>query len=351
MRSTPSIRFPWIALESWFRKFVDSSAPPRALSPKTPRFGLVLSCGGARGLAHIGAIQVLEEAGIPISAVIGSSMGAYVGALWASGVDGQGLEKLAAEVKDRRTLFRLFVDPVIPPMAGFVRGNKARRHLERTLRDMKISDLQKPMYIMATELDALRGEVLPADTPVALAIQASSAIPGFCTPVEVNGKRYIDGGAAHPLPVSKLRKLTNVDYVIAINVMPTSEDIAACDLRLFPLPPKATMNRLRRFWGSFMRSVNLFAYGNVLDTFKRCLTAAQLRLIDDESAIADVLVHPFFCESKWYDFENSHRYVQSGRDAMQAALPRIRALMTPTLQPMTQHENTPAVSQVGCGIT
>ncbi len=133
--------------------------------------------------------------------------------------------------------------------------------------------------------------------------------------------------------------------------MPTWEDIAMCDLKILPGPPDLSGSRVRRFWGAFMKSVNLFAYGNVLDTFKRCLTAAQLRLIDDESMVADVLVHPFFCESKWYDFENSHRYVQAGREAMQAALPRIRALMAPTLTPMTHHENIPVISSVGCGIT
>jgi NTE family protein len=116
------------------------------------------------------------------------------------------------------------------------------------------------------------------------------------------------------------------------------------------------VNVLRRFWSACVKSVNLFAYGNVLDTFKRCLTAAQLRLISDESLTADVLVHPFFCESTWYDFENSDRYVEAGRAAMQAALPRIRTLMgdsfvTPTPTTTTSHENIPAISAVGCGIT
>lgn len=347
MRSTPSLRLPWMALESWFHRFVDSS-PARE---RPPRIGLVLSCGGARGLAHVGAIQVLEEAGIPIAAVMGSSMGAYVGSLWAAGIDGPGLEKLASEIKDRRTLMRLMVDVSFPPAAGFLRGEKARRHLERTLGDKQISQLQKPLYVIATDLDALKGEVLPIDTPVAMAVQASSAIPGICTPVSLNGKRYIDGGASQPLPVSMFKKMAAVDYIIAVNVMPTLEDIAACNLQSFPAQPPKPKGAFRRFFSACVKAVNLFAYGNVLDTFKRCLTSAQLRLISEESAAADVLVHPFFCESKWYDFENSHRYVQAGRDAMLAALPRIRALLGTSLNPTYSHENIPAVSAVGCGIT
>jgi NTE family protein len=335
-----------MAIESWFHRFVDSS-PARK---RPPRIGLVLSCGGARGLAHVGAIQVLEEAGIPICAVMGSSMGAYVGSLWASGVDGPGLEKLASEIKDRRTLFRLMVDLAIPPVAGFLRGEKARRHLERTVGGKQLSQLQKPLYVIATNLDDLKAEVLPQDTPVASAVQASSAIPGICTPVTLNGKRYIDGGASQPLPVSLLRKLVAADYIVAVNVMPTSEDIASEDFTSFPAKPPQPKSAVRRFLRSCLKSINLFAYGNVLDTFKRCLTAAQLRLISEESAAADVLVHPFFCESKWYDFENSHRYVQAGRDAMLAALPRIRALLSTSTHPHS-HENIPVVSAVGCGIT
>jgi NTE family protein len=127
-------------------------------------------------------------------------------------------------------------------------------------------------------------------------------------------------------------------------------------MKSFPAPPEVPMNVLRRFWSACVKSVNLFAYGNVLDTFKRCLTSAQLRLISDESLLADVLVHPFFCDSTWYDFENSDRYIEAGRAAMLAALPRIRALMGDTFQTeipptITSHENIPAISPVGCGIS
>lgn len=346
MRSTPGIRFPWMAIESWFHRFVESAPSRHTL----PRIGLTLSCGGARGLAHVGAIQVLEENHIPIAAIMGSSIGAYVGSLWAAGIDGSGLEKLAAEIKDRRTLLQL-LDPIIPPTTGFLRGEKIRGHVGRTLGERTVSQLDRPIYIMATDLDLLRGEILPPDTPVSLAVQASCSIPGICAPVQYNGRRYIDGGASQPLPVTAFRRLAAVDRIIAVNVMPTSEDIVANNLISFPAKPVSPKNVIRRFWGACMRSVNLFAYGNVLDTFKRCLTAAQLRLISEEGAAADVLVHPFFCESKWYDFENSHRYVQAGRAAMQAALPRIKAMLAQPLNEPVPHETIPAVSALGCGIT
>lgn len=314
-----------------------------------PRIGLVLSCGGARGLAHVGAIQVLEEEKVPIHAVIGSSMGAYVGALWSAGVDGRGLEKLAAEIKDRRTLLRL-LDPAIPPTRGILRGDKIRRHLERTLGETRLDQLRRPTFIVATNLDTVSGELLPAATPVAAAVHASCAIPGICAPVNLDGRRYIDGGASQPLPVGLLKKTIQLDHVIAVNAMPTPGDISSRQLKSFPTPPEPPRTPAGRAWNALMRRINLFAYGNVLDTFKRCLTAAQLRLMAEESATADVVIHPFFCESRWYDFENFNRYIEAGRSAARSALPLIRALTAASPTPNSHpHEPPSLIPSLGRG--
>src|SRR5204863_6208812 len=92
-------------------------------SPRLPKLGLALSSGGAKGLAHIGVIQVLEENGIPIHAIAGSSMGAYVGAVWAYGHDGASMERFAREVEGRWGFLHL-LDPVLLPRCGFIRGEK-----------------------------------------------------------------------------------------------------------------------------------------------------------------------------------------------------------------------------------
>lgn len=343
-------RFPWFSAEDWLNRFME--APPAPVAPPPPRLGLVLSCGGARGLAHVGVIQVLEREKIPISAIIGSSMGSYVGTLWAAGFNGQQLEELAAEIKDRRALLRL-IDPVCPPLSGFLRGNKLRRHLEKSLGQRTLAQLERPMYVVATNLDTVSWELLPMDTPAAAAVQASCAIPGIMAPVELNGKRYIDGGASQPLPVNLLRQILSrgapshaegdqkaapipVEAIIAVNVMPTPADLAAAGITTYPMPPPAPEGMWRRLRETANRKVNLFAYGNVLDTFKRCLTSAQLRIIAEEGTRSDVLVHPYFCESRWYDFENFNRYIEAGRTAAEAALPNILDLIqrpTPLPEP------------------
>ena len=89
--------------------------------------------------------------------------------------------------------------------------------------------------------------------------------------------------------------------------------------------------------------VNLLAPGNVLDTFRRALMAAQLRLIAKEEAAADVVIHPRFTNSSWHDYENFEQYLQAGRTAAQAALPAIRGLLhhQPTIKESISHETAP----------
>jgi NTE family protein len=314
---------------------------------KAPRIGLVLSSGGARGLAHAGVIQVLEENHIPIAAVAGCSMGAYVGALWAAGLDGRALELRAREIKDRATLKKL-LDFIIPPSEGLIRGEKIRKHLERDLGARNFAELDRDLIVVATDLDRMAPHVFE-DGLVSHAVHASAAIPAVCAPVHFNGFRFTDGGVSEPLPVTLLRHHRRVDHVIAVNVMPQQSDFVGggdpafgqvCDV-----PSHPASRLLHRLW----RKVNLLAYGNVLDTFRRALMAAQLRLITKEEAAADVVIHPRFSTSTWHDFENFGRYLQAGRAAAEAALPAIRELLSPPPnQEIPSHENSPSHTRLEC---
>jgi NTE family protein len=306
-----------------------------------PRIGLVLSSGGARGLAHAGVIQVLEEEGIPIAAIAGCSMGAYVGALWAAGLNGSALEERAREIKDRATLKSL-LDFNMPPSAGLIRGDKIRQHFERDVGDKTFADLKKPMIVIATDLDNLTPHVFDSGS-VSHAVHASSAIPAVCAPVHLDGRRYTDGGASEPLPVTLLKKRLHLDCIIAVNVMPTSEDFEQRHDRTFDSSDSDTHTVFTRLFRSLWRKVNLLAHGNVLDTFRRALMAAQLRLINKEEAVADVVIHPRFERSSWHDYENFQQYLQAGRDAARAVLPAIRELLQPkpTMKESISHEIAP----------
>jgi hypothetical protein len=182
------------------------------------RVGLALSSGGARSLAHIGVIQVLEENGIEVDAIAGCSMGSYVGAVWAFGNDGETMERLAREVEHRWGLLEL-IDPFILPRQGFLRGEKVKRRLKQSIGDVHFSELVRPLRIVATNLGSLEATVFSTGE-VATAVHASSAIPGACVPVKVGEEMYVDGGISDPLPVDVLQEM-GIEKIIAVNTIPT----------------------------------------------------------------------------------------------------------------------------------
>ena len=270
-------------------------------------------------------------------------MGAYVGSLWAAGLSGAQLEERAREIKDRPTLKSL-LDYNIPPSEGLIRGERLRKHLERDLGEKTFAELDIPLLVIATDLDRLTPYIFDAGI-VSRAVHASSAIPAVCSPVKLNNRRYTDGGVSEPLPVTLLKKRFNLDAIIAVNVMPAPEDFEANSDRTFKAADKPALKFLSRPFHSLWQKVNLLANGNVLDTFRRALMAAQLHLIRKEEAAADVVIHPHFATSTWHDYEHFEQYLLAGRDAATAALPAIRALLKTETNPNQEtisHELSPS---------
>jgi predicted acylesterase/phospholipase RssA len=222
------------------------------------RVGLALSSGGARGLAHLGVIQVLEENGIEVDVIAGCSMGSYVGAVWAYGFDGVAMERLAREMEHKWGLFEL-IDPFLLPRKGFLRGEKIKERLKRTIGDCHFAELVRPLRIVATHLATLDRVVL-SQGEVASAVHASSAIPGACVPVDLDGERYIDGGIADPLPVDVLREM-GIEMVIAVNTIPTPRYLRG-RLALQRERDARRGKKTNRFKAFVNRYLNYFAPGN-----------------------------------------------------------------------------------------
>lgn len=285
------------------------------------RVGLALSSGGAKGLAHIGVIQVLEENGIEIDAVAGSSMGAYVGAVWAYGHDGQVCEKIAREVEKRWGLLYV-VDPVIPPRQGFLRTRRALGRLHRSIGRSHFSEMVRPLRVVATHLDTLE-RVVFSTGEVAQAVEASIAIPGICVPVTIDGKVFIDGGIADPLPVDVLSEM-GIERVIAVNTIPTPERLRHC----LDAEKEAGRQHAHRFsLSTFLnRHLNYFARGNVLDTMLRSIHGVQTRVAENAGREADVVLRPWTCDARWHDFTNPGKYIALGRKVAEDQLPQIKAL-------------------------
>ena len=288
------------------------------------RVGLALSSGGARSLAHIGVIQVLEENGIEFDVIAGCSMGAYIGAVWAFGYDGISMERLAREVENRWGLLQL-IDPFILPRQGFLRGEKVKRRLKQSIGDAHFSELIRPLRIVATNLATLELAVFSSGE-VAAAVHASSAIPGACIPVKLDGELYIDGGIADPLPVDVLEEM-GIERIIAVNTIPTPAYLR----RRVELEREQAARRRKR--GNKLRSVinhylNYFAPGNILDTILRSFNGAQMRDADLACLRADVVLRPLSFDGRWHDFRRPGKYIALGRHEAEAHLEEIKSLVT-----------------------
>lgn len=188
-----------------------TSTSPRAADPR-PRVALALGSGGARGYAHIGAIQVLEERGADIVCVAGSSMGAVIGALHAVGR----LDEYAEWAQDLSQLDVVRLLDLSLSAPGAIRAEKVLARVRELLGDVLIEDLPIPYTAVATDLMA-RKEVWFQRGPVDVAIRASIAIPGVVTPVMLNGRLLADGGIMDPVPIGPTAGV-HADATIAVSL-------------------------------------------------------------------------------------------------------------------------------------
>ena len=178
----------------------------------SPRIGLALGSGSARGLAHFGVIRAIEEAGIKVDFIAGTSIGALVGAVYAAGrVDA--LETTFRGLDWRKTL-SLF--DVVLPKSGLLDGAKLSELVHTHIHVKTLEALPKLFHAVAT--DMLSGEeVVIRSGDITEAVRASSSVPGIFTPVRSNGRLLVDGGLVNPVPVSAVRAM-GADIIIAVDV-------------------------------------------------------------------------------------------------------------------------------------
>ena len=176
--------------------------------------GLALGSGGARGIAHIGFLQALEEAGIRPDYVTGCSMGAIVGACYCAGLPLETLREVALSLKLSK-IATLNINPI--RANGLLRFNKARQLLEEYLGDITFADLKIPFSCIAVDLAA--GKVVELkEGNVIDAILASSSIPGAFTPAVIGDKTLVDGGILERVPTKEVREM-GAEVIVAVDVL------------------------------------------------------------------------------------------------------------------------------------
>lgn len=256
----------------------------------TQEFGLVLSGGGALGLAHIGAIKALEEAGIEPAWVAGSSMGAIIGVMYAAGYSADEIMQIVKEE-------RLYKVGRLIRLQSALRNSGMSTHktllheLHELIPHNSFDSLERRFMVCVTDVE--RGEPVYRYEGANLAeyVAASASIPGLFEPVVIDSVRYVDGGVTDNLPVSQLLILNSQLKVIAVDVLPFIENYEA---------------------------------KNAIDLARWALRLFQIKNMDANRDACDVLVQSFALE-KYHEFDFKHykEIYQYGYDAMKAKLQSI----------------------------
>lgn len=259
--------------------------PPVALKVP-PRVGLALGGGAARGFAHVGVIQVLEEAGIRPALVAGTSAGSLVAAIYASGKTGLQLQQVAESMEEAA-----ITDWKLPLFtSGMLRGEALARYVNTQVGSRAIEDMPLPLGIVATDLYTGRDVVFQrGDT--GMAVRASSAVPAVFQPVKISGRDYVDGGLVSPIPVRAARKM-GAELVIAV-------DISS--------PPEGTLS------------------GGNLDILLQTFSIMGKSINSLELKDADIVIRPILTGIASSDFSARKRSIEAGRLAMTQMLPQLRA--------------------------
>jgi NTE family protein len=299
--------------------------------------GVSLSSGGAAGLAHIGALEELASAGVPIRSVAGTSAGALVGAAFANGKLAEFREALSTLT--RRRVLRLF-DPVWP-RSGLLEGRRLEQFFAPFLGE-RIEDLTLAFAAVATDLRA-GGEVVLRDGPVLDAVRASAAVPGVFTPKLHEGRPLADGGLINPLPIDVARAM-GADFVIAVSVLPLPDGDRAL------LGPRSFWRELRTSIGARLavRAAIRAADGDeheasesagavppveedlrLIQVLYRASSMVQSQIVRSRLAIdpPNALVCISVPDLGLFDLHRASELIEVGREAMRAALPEIHAAL------------------------
>jgi NTE family protein len=254
-----------------------------AEAKRIPAIGVALGGGFARGIAHIGVLKVLEEEGIPVRLVAGTSVGALIGAGYCSGLTIAELEEVAHRVRfttfARWTLSRY----------GFATNDRMVPFLQQTLKAQTFEKLRIPLGVAATDFNTGEGVIFHSG-PIIDPVRASCAYPGMFLPVEIRGRWLVDGMLSHPVPALPLREM-GAERVLAV--------------------------QLRGQWSKTT------APRHLLDVIGQAFAIAQDRMSTIWRSAADVVIEPDVAGFDYDDFKRADDLIRVGQLAMRRALPEV----------------------------
>jgi NTE family protein len=260
--------------------------PPIAQAPRRLKLGVALGGGFARGLVHIGVLKALEDAAIPVDFLAGTSVGALVGACYCAGVSAEELKEIAQAAR-----FKHFARWTLSRY-GFCSNDRMQNYCARVLKVTTFEELKIPLAITATDFHT--GEpVVFSKGPLVGPIRASCAYPGMFLPVELDGRRYVDGMLAYAVPTTPLRML-GADRVLGVY--------------------------LRANWTQ-RQPRHLF------EVIGQCFSIAQDKMCEMWKKDADLVIEPNVNGYSYKCFDRAAELIQLGEEAARGIVPELRAML------------------------
>jgi len=282
--------------------------------------GLVLGVGVGYGFCHLGVLKVLEEENIPIDVIAGSSIGALIASLWATGKSSEEILQICKEFKEPKKIWGL-IDLTFPRL-GLIKGNKLRRFLKKYLNNKTFYNIKLPLKIIASDVKRKEPKVLDRGSLVD-AIMVSCAMPGVFTPSKFKEDILFDGGIINPLPTEPLMKM-GVKKIIAVNVTPSREDIRhQYDNIKKELSVASQEGAKKRSWFNLKEKVKNRFKTNILDIIFRSIEIMQSEIAQKEAQLADVVLHPDTSGLNWLDLHKAAEFAARGEEEMRKNLDKI----------------------------
>ena len=257
-----------------------SSTPP---APAPLKIGLALGGGAARGFAHIGVIKALEAQGIVPDIVVGTSAGSVVGSLYAAGLTGFELQRVALQMEEGQ------VGDWSLPDRGVIKGEALQKFVNRAVGNRTLEKLPRSFGVVATDLKS--GELtLFRSGDTGMAVRASATVPGVFQPVPISSREYVDGGLVSPVPVRSARKL-GANFVIAVDISAKPRDAKTA---------------------------------STLDVLLQTFAIMGQSISRHETVDADVVIRPLTADLPATDFAARHKAVLEGEKAAAAVMAEIK---------------------------
>jgi NTE family protein len=319
------------------------------------KFGLALGSGSARGMAHIGVIQVLEAYHIPIDIIAGTSIGSVVGSVYATGASVEQMKEAALSMKRSKTIS--LMDPTLPH-SGLISGNRTENILNKiALKDKTFDDLKIPFAAVATDVKT-GAKVILNQGSVIKAVRASISIPGIFTPVKYQDYYLVDGGVVDPVPVDVVQKM-GADIIIAVSLTEKTpkpivmmlnketgdlrevEDSFTFGINIKEIQKFKTVKKITSLvekevtsLGKKIKGVKKKLEGpHIIEIISKSVDIMEKEITSRGLDKADVVIVPFGIEGiSLFEFDKADITIKGGIDATLAEIPQIKEAIKEKLQ-------------------